>query len=185
MTETKMDLPKILTDHALWQQGKGGCRANLTGASLTGANLTRASLDGANLTGASLTGASLTGASLTRASLTGASLGYIKNDFLSAVLWMPNELDALRAALIAGKINGSVYAGECSCLAGTLAKARGIADYAGENIGDFTASASSPRERWFMGIKPGDTPETNQVARIALDWTDEAIRMRDAIRGKS
>ena len=88
------ELNKILEQHMLWVDGKGGKRANLEGASLksanlTGANLksadldsadlycadlTRANLCGANLEFASLCGANLTGANLTRANLCGAYL---------------------------------------------------------------------------------------------------------------
>ena len=67
-------LKEILEQHKLWIVGKGGKRANLTGANLTGANLTGANLQSANLYGANLHGANLTGAKLTGANLTGANL---------------------------------------------------------------------------------------------------------------
>ena len=101
---------------------------------------------------------------------------------------LPNELDALREAIIAGRINGSSYSDDCGlgCLAGTLAKARGVERYSGTSIETagvtFHADAASPRERWFMMIKPGYTPETNQAAKLALEWVDEAIAIRDNIR---
>ena len=120
--------------------------------------------------------ADLTGADLTRANLTA-----FQQDFIAEVLTMPAELDALRAAIVAGRIDGSTYSGECSCLAGTIAKAHGIDCYDGENIGDFRAQATLPRERWFAMIKPGDTPETNQASRMALGWLDRAISIRDRI----
>ena len=176
--------------------------ADLTGAVLRGADLRDADLRGADLrdavltgtvlrdavlTGADLRGADLTGADLRRADLKGAvlrdaDLREIENDFIAAVLCMPNELEALSAAMTEGRIDGSTYSGPCACLAGTLAHARGIAAYSGGDIGMFVADASSPRERWFMGIRPGDTPETNQVSKIALGWLDRAIAMRDVIR---
>ena len=72
---TPDELRTILSAHAKWMRGeKGGSRANLTGADLTGANLTGANLTRANLTGADLPGANLTGANLTGANLTGANL---------------------------------------------------------------------------------------------------------------
>jgi uncharacterized protein YjbI with pentapeptide repeats len=160
--------------------------ANLSGANLSGANLWGANLSGANLSGADLSGADLWGANLSDANLSDANLSDIKADFLSAVLRLPNELEALRAAIIGGKIDGSTYSGECACLAGTLAKARGLEDYRGRDIGQgptvFHASASSPREKFFTAIRPGDTPESNGAAKIALAWTDEAIAIRDMIR---
>ena len=151
------------------------------GADLTGADLTGADLTGADLTRANLTSADLTGAHLTRAHLTSADLTSIKQDTIAEILRMPNELDALRLAIVEGRIDGSTYSGDCACLAGTLAKARGITDYDGDDITNgltFHASASSPRERFFTTIRRGDTPETNGAAQVALDWIDEAIAIR-------
>ena len=71
-------LKKILEQHQLWLDGKGGERANLCKggerANLGGANLGGANLGGADLAGADLAGANLTGAILYCANLTGAFL---------------------------------------------------------------------------------------------------------------
>jgi hypothetical protein len=181
------------------------------GADLGGADLRGANLRGANLRGAvlrdsdlrdsvlrdsdlrdsvlrdsDLRGADLRGANLRGAVLRDADLGDVKQDFLAAVLRLPNELEALRDALVSGKVDGSTYSGDCPCLAGTLAKARGIERYQGDHIKNgvvtFTADARSPRERFFTAIRRGDTPETNPAAEIALEWTNEAIAIRDMIR---
>jgi hypothetical protein len=162
-------------------------RADLSGANLSGANLSRADLSGANLSGADLSGADLSGANLSEAKLvrtvlSNADLDAIRADLIAEVLKLPNELDALRLAIVEGRINGSTYLGDCSCLAGTLARARGVCVDSGGRIGSFCVDAYSPRERWFFGIRPGDTPANNPVARIALEWVDEAIAIRDAIR---
>ncbi len=69
-----MDLKKILEEHLLWLNGKGGRRANLRGADLRGANLCDADLSGANLCGADLRGANLCGADLFGANLRDADL---------------------------------------------------------------------------------------------------------------
>lgn len=74
-----MDLKKILEEHLLWLNGKGGSRADLIGADLSGANLFGANLSdadlrGANLRGADLSGANLRNADLCRADLCGASI---------------------------------------------------------------------------------------------------------------
>ncbi len=160
--------------------------ADLTRADLTAANLTDADLTRANLTAANLTDADLTAANLTDANLTDANLTDAKNDFMAQVLKLPNELESLRDMIIAGKIDGSVYSGACSCLAGTLAEAHGLGHYNGENIPacegvTFEANASSPRERFFTMIRPGNTPDNNAAAKIALKWTNEAIAIRDNI----
>ena len=164
--------------------------ANLTRANLTGANLTRANLDGANLTRANLTGANLYVANLTRANLTRANLEIFKKDLIAEILKLPDELENLRDTIIAGKINGSSYTGDCACLAGTIAKHRGLdnissGDEIKENGCVFVADSSSPRERWFMMIAPGQNPENHQPAKVALDWVNEAIVIRDHIRGKA
>jgi hypothetical protein len=80
-TITETELKNILDQHNLWFAGKGGKRANLSGADLTGADLRGADLTGANLTGANLIGAYLGGANLTVANLSGANLtgAYLKD----------------------------------------------------------------------------------------------------------
>ena len=69
-----MDLKKILEEHLLWLNGKGGSRADLIGADLSGANLFGANLSDADLRGANLRGADLRNADLCRADLCGASI---------------------------------------------------------------------------------------------------------------
>ena len=69
-----MDLKKILEEHLLWLNGKGGRRANLRGANLCDADLRGANLCGADLFGANLRGANLCGADLIGANLRGANL---------------------------------------------------------------------------------------------------------------
>ncbi len=117
-----------------------------------------------------------------------ANLSSARADFIAEVLKLSNELEFLRAAIVEGRVDGSTYSGECACLAGTLAHAKGIADYDGSNIKngcEFIADSASPRERFFLAIKKGDTPETNGASKIALEWTDEAIAIRDNIRAVS
>ena len=69
-----MDLKKILDEHLLWLNGKGGSRADLCRANLRGANLSNADLRCANLSNADLFGANLRGANLSNADLFGANL---------------------------------------------------------------------------------------------------------------
>ena len=69
-----MDIKKILSEHSKWIKGKGGERANLSGADLRGADLSRADLRWADLSGANLRGADLSGADLRWADLSGANL---------------------------------------------------------------------------------------------------------------
>ena len=157
--------------------------ASLDGARLDGARLDGARLDGARLVGASLVGASLDGARLVGASLVGASLDgarleNIKNDFWSILLRAPAEIQGLRLALTDGRVDGSTYEGPCACLVGTIANVR-HANY--QEIG-IKPDSSRPAERWFMGIKKGDTPETNQISRITVEWLDKFVFLFDIER---
>ena len=154
--------------------------ADLTGADLTDANLTRANLTGANLTGADLTGANLTRANLTRANLTRANLTganltdadltAAKEDLFQVLSRWPAEVPALLAEVNAGRIDGSVYSGECSCLKGTIAKIKHTDVYRTPGM---DLDAGSPAERWFMPLRPGHTPQNNPIAKITSEWIRE------------
>ena len=69
-----MDLKKILDEHLLWLNGKGGSRANLCDADLSGADLRCANLRNADLRNADLRCANLRDADLRDADLRGANL---------------------------------------------------------------------------------------------------------------
>ena len=152
--------------------------ADLGGANLRGANLRRADLRGANLRGANLRGANLRGADLSDADLSGADLTKFRDDVWAVLSSSPREVPALREAIISGRINGSAYEGECACLVGTLANARGCKF---ESIPGLAPDSSRLAETWFIGIKTGDTPETNPMSKLALEWVDEWLaNMRGA-----
>lgn len=141
-------------------------KAILSGATLSGADLPDANLYGANLYGADLRGANLYG----------AVLRDTKQDFIDAISKLPDEIPNLRNALMAGKIDGSTYGGECACLAGTIAKHMGKPVIDGTELGNgFVADCSSPRERLFRAIRKGDTPENNPISKIVVGWIDEAF----------
>ena len=145
--------------------------ADLRGAYLRGADLCDADLRGAYLRGADLSGADLSGADLRGAYLRGADLSEQKNDFWSILLRAPREIAGLRLALVEGRVDGSTYEGTCSCLVGSIANIRGV-DY--QDVGNgISPNASRPAERWFVGIRKGDTPETNQISHITVEWLDE------------
>ena len=161
--------------------------ANLYGASLEGASLVGADLDGANLYGASLKGASLVGASLVGADLVGASLkgarldgarlDPIRVDLWDVLLRAPGEVEALRQALLDGKVDGSTYTGVCACLVGTIANARRCDTDA---LGSLVPDANRPAERWFLAIGPGDTPDKSSVAKLTLEWVDQFLALAAA-----
>lgn len=111
------------------------------------------------------------------ADLINANLSVIKNDFFVVLLHAIPEISFLRQNIIEGKIDGSTYDGECACLSGTLENA------AKKNNGPLESKivnqilgcrdSGRPIERFFLGIRPGDTPYTNQFSRLALEWLDE------------
>ncbi len=144
--------------------------ANLTYANLTYANLTRANLTRANLTDANLTYANLTRANLTWANLTRANLTHIKNDIWDILLRAPGEIDALLKVLREGKVDGSVYEGDCACLVGTIANAchMKLAD-----MEFIKPDSARPAERWFLAIRPGHTPDKSAVVAKTIEWIEE------------
>ena len=75
-----MDLKKILEEHLLWLNGKGGRRADLSGANLSDADLSGADLRDADLSDADLRGADLSGANLRGADLCNANLSRASMD---------------------------------------------------------------------------------------------------------
>jgi hypothetical protein len=159
--------------------------ARLDGASLVGARLDRASLAGAslvaaNLDGASLDGARLDGASLVGASLVGANLTPIRDDLWAVLSAAPAEVVGLRAAVAEGRIDGSSYEGDCACLVGTLAAVRKC-DY--DEIPGLRPNSFRAAERFFLAIKKGDTPETSQFSRLALEWVDQWLANMTAAFG--
>ena len=82
--------------------------------------------------------------------------------------------------MLAGKVDGSCYQGECACLLGTIANIRHC-DY--DAIGNgISPDSSRPAEQWFMSIKKGDTPETNNISKITVEWIDEFVNLLEAAK---
>src|SRR5258707_396201 len=102
--------------------------------------------------------------------LDGAVLDEIKRDLFEVLDAAQKEVSGLLAALEAGKINGSVYTGECACLIGTIANVRGCTY---DDLGDLRPNPSRPAERWFLAVRKGHTPENHPVAKITAGWIRE------------
>lgn len=108
---------------------------------------------------------------LEQAVKSGANLIYFKSDFFDVLLRAPHEIDGLKQSILDGKVDGSVYEGECACLVGTLANIRHC-NY--QELGNgISPNSSRPAEQWFMSINKGDTPKTNTVSKITVEWIDE------------
>lgn len=103
----------------------------------------------------------------------------IRDDLWAVLSSAPQEVPALIAALTEGRVDGSTYHGTCACLVGTLTHARGCADEYG--IPGLSPNASRPAERFFLAIRPGDTPETSPFVQLARAWAEDWLaRMRAA-----
>lgn len=108
-------------------------------------------------------------ANLSEADLSEADLSGIKKDVFEILSTAPNEAQGVLDALKEGRVDGSAYTGHCACLVGTIANVRGV------DVDDLEQDSDRPAERWLMGIKEGDTPETNPVSAIAAEWVQEWI----------
>lgn len=93
-----------------------------------------------------------------------------KNDFWSILLKSQNEIGGLKNALNEGRVDGSTYEGACACLVGTIANVKGCNYKMLEGI---APDSNRPAEKWFMGIRKGDTPETSEMAKLTLEWIEE------------
>jgi hypothetical protein len=146
--------------------------ANLRGADLRDADLYDANLRGADLRDADLYDADLHGADLYGADLYGADLWQLPKDYINQssrdiifiLQSLRKEVPYLKQSLIDGKVDGSTYDGDCSCLVGTLGNADGGVDAVCNAIPFYQKGTQNPGENWFLNIHKGDTPENNQFA---------------------
>lgn len=104
------------------------------------------------------------------ADLSGAYLTPIRDDLWAVLSAAPTEVEGLRDALVNGRVNGSTYSGECACLVGTIANVRGVSYV---NLGILQPNSSRPIERFFLSIKEGDTPQTSEPVKLAVEWIDD------------
>ncbi len=98
----------------------------------------------------------------------------VKADLWELLLHAIPEIPALRQAIIDGKVDGSVYEGECACLCGTIANVRKC-DY--KQLEGIRPNSSRPAEAYFTGISKGNTPENNKIAAQVLVWIDELLAL--------
>ncbi len=151
--------------------------ANLRGANLSDADLSDADLSGADLRGADLSDANLSGADLSDADLSDANLRLFKSDLWMTLTENKSEVSGLVLAMREGRIDGSVYSGECACLKGTLANVKGV------SVGNYKQDVSQPAEQWFLMVKKGDKPDDQTsggfALRTALEWTLEWCDLND------
>lgn len=116
----------------------------------------------------------LAGVELTRCNpvIIYADLREIRDDLWSVLSVVTNEeVGVLREALVAGRINSASDPTCSTSLIGTLADAFGCDP--GILFPRQLAHQDRPSGLFFRGIAEGDTPETNPIAQIALNWIDK------------
>ena len=112
-----------------------------------------------------------------RVDLRGANLKKLPVDFINQcsrdMLFifqqLKDELPAFKEKLLAGKVNGSQYEGDCACLLGTFAKVKKEkVDKVCKVIPFYEKGTHNMGEAWFLNIKEGDTPKSNGFANHVL-----------------
>jgi hypothetical protein len=148
--------------------------ANLRRTIFRRANLRRADMRWAILEGAELEDTDLESVVLYQANLRGvdlrpAYLQPIRDDFFAILNNVREEIPFLRAALIAGRIDGGAYNDKYSGLVGTLAMAQR------KRGGEYheLVPRTQPAKRFCDALNSGDTPTNSSVAAVVLDWLDE------------
>jgi uncharacterized protein YjbI with pentapeptide repeats len=153
---------------------KGNLRgANLSGADLNYAMLTNAEVYNVNLNGANLIRVDLTNVDLESDVLKSTDLSGIKADFYEVLDKAKPEIEGLKQALLEGRVEGTVYEGECACLVGTIANLKGV-DY--KEMNDLSCNIDRPIERWFLAIQEGHTPYNNPVSFVTVEWIEEYLQ---------
>jgi len=158
-----------------------GSRLSLASAALRSLRLTDANFTaGTGFRDAQLTGARLIGPDLIRADLTATVLGLanlrsseleaIREDLWAVLSLAALEVPAIRAALVEGRVDGGTYYGECACLLGTIANARGCDIYSLESL---RPAPDRPIEHFFLRINRGDRLRANPISRLIVQWIDE------------
>ena len=126
--------------HRAWRRGEpGGVRLDRRNVNLSGADLSR------------------------------ADLSLVKADIWDILDAAPDEVPALRNALMTASVDGSTYSGPCACLVGTIAIARGVGYCDMEGI---KPDWERPAERWCSTI---DTTMSHKhpVVALTIAWVDE------------
>ena len=144
----KIECEEKIAAHARYRQtgGEEGAIADLRGA-----DLIRADLSGADLSGV------IAWQSTEWARQAKQQLRYILS-------YCRPEVPGLIEKIKAGKVDGTQYEGECTCLIGSLGNDRAV-----EHIPDYTKGLHNLSEQLFWQIKEGDTPETSEFSKMALE----------------
>ena len=146
------------------------------GSHFDGSRFVRSSFIGSHFVGSHFDGSRFVGSHFDGSRFDGSRFdgeGDAKQDFLSIISDARDEIAGLIAALRDGRINGSVYSGDCACLVGTIANLRGV------DVRTLHCDSSRPAEKWFLMISEGDKPGYSSpggyASGKALEWAEEYI----------
>src|SRR3990167_4538915 len=143
--------------------------SDLRDSDFSDSNFRDSDLSGSDLSGSNFRGSDLRDSDFSGSDLRGSNLTPIRDDLWAVLSASPSEVDGLRAAIAEGRISGSSYEGDCACLVGTIAK---VCHKKYDELPNLKPNSNRPAERFFLAIKVGDTPETNQFSRLALEWVE-------------
>ncbi len=172
MTKTKVVLSTVFGS-VLWESTKDTVAEAVKEKFERDADLRDAYLYGANLYGANLRDANLRDANLEKLPI--SYINQCSRDILFILMHLKKEVPALRKALVEGKVDGTVYSGDCACLVGTLGNADGGVDKVCETIPFYDKGTHNMGEMFFLNIHKGDTPENNSFAKHAVKLCDMII----------
>lgn len=111
------------------------------------------------------------------------SLDEVKADLFDVLDNARAEVPVILSALRDGRINGATYGGECSCVIGTVARARGCEAH---DLDDIWTFGLRPSEYLVHEIELGDTPANNLCAAIVETWIVEWMAKKSSpIRGET
>ena len=128
---------------------------NFNNSDFTVCDLFKTIFHNCDFSNSSFTSCSLLSTLFDNCNLQDANLTPIRDDVWAVLDTSPHEVPVLRTALLEGRVDGN--------------------DYPRVAPGRVTPGDHRPAERFFNGIKPGDSPDTNPVLAIALGWVNEWI----------
>jgi Pentapeptide repeats (8 copies) len=151
---TPSEIAQIIEENKKYNEttGKEGQRPNLSGADLSWANLRDADLRNA------INWQNTEWAREAKQQLRYV-LGYCRPE-------TPSLIEKIKS----GGIDGTQYKGECCCLIGSLGD-----DLAVSKIPDYVKGLHNHSEQLFWQIRKGDTPETSEFSKLALEVCMEFV----------
>lgn len=148
---------------------------DLSGITIRGGSFVDSTFDRSRFVDSRFVGCTFVGSTFDGSRFDERTLAPFKADLFMKLLYAQHEAAGLRKALIEGRVNGQAYEGECGCFVGTIENLRREAGC--EVVQVIKRDSSSPIEIWFMLINKGDTPATNQISKMVVEWVEEFMTL--------